>query len=88
MKPTFIGIAGGTGSGKTTVARMIQKSLGKDKTAIISMDSYYKDFPELSIEERKKLNYDHPSIFDIDLLKKHLEDLSRGIPIKATSLFF
>ena len=83
MKPTFIGIAGGTGSGKTTVARMIQKSLGKDKTAIISMDSYYKDFPELSMEERKKLNYDHPSIFDIDLLKKHLEDLNQGIPIKV-----
>jgi uridine kinase len=83
MTPTFIGIAGGTGSGKTTVAKMIQKSLGKDKTAIISMDSYYKDFPDLSMEERKKLNYDHPSIFDIDLLKKHLEDLSQGIPIKV-----
>lgn len=82
MKPTFIGIAGGSGSGKTTVAKMIQKSLGKDKTAIISMDSYYKDFPDLTLEERKKLNYDHPSIFDIELLKKHLEDLKHGIPVK------
>ena len=63
MRPTFIGIAGGSGSGKTTVAKIIQRSLHKDKTAIISMDSYYKDFPDLTLEERKKLNYDHPSIF-------------------------
>jgi uridine kinase len=78
MKTTFIGVAGGTGSGKTTVAEIIMKSLGDKKTAIISMDSYYKDFPGLTLEERKKINYDHPSVFDIDLLENHIKDLREG----------
>jgi uridine kinase len=78
MKTTFIGVAGGTGSGKTTVAEIIMKSLGDKKTAIISMDSYYKDFPALTLEERKKINYDHPSVFDIDLLENHIKDLRKG----------
>jgi len=82
MKPTFIGIAGGTGSGKTTVAEIIRENLGDGKTAIISMDSYYRDFPGLTLEERKKINYDHPSVFDSELLEKHLKDLSKGKPIK------
>ena len=73
--PKFIGIAGGTGSGKTTVAELIQKEFGKDKCCIISMDSYYKDFPNLPLSERKKINYDHPSAFDIELFKKHLLQL-------------
>ncbi len=76
--PKFIGVAGGTGSGKTTVARIIQERLGKDKTTIISMDSYYKDFPNLSIKERKKINYDHPSAFDMALFKEHLNALKQG----------
>ncbi len=81
MKTTFIGIAGGTGSGKTTVAEIIKHSFHDDQTEIISMDSYYKDFPELSLEEKRKLNYDHPSVFDVDLLKQHLETLKNGLPI-------
>ncbi len=76
--PKFIGIAGGTGSGKTTVAKLIQKHFGREKCCIISMDSYYKNFPNLSIEERKKINYDHPSAFDIDLFTKHLRELKNG----------
>lgn len=83
MSITFIGIAGGTGSGKTTVAEIIQNSLGKGKSAIISMDSYYKDFPDLTFEEKKKLNYDHPSVFDIGLLKEHLIKLKEGESIKV-----
>ncbi len=78
MKTTFIGIAGGTGSGKTTVAEIIRENIGNDKAFIISMDSYYRDFPELSFEERRKLNYDHPSIFDVELLEAHLRDLKNG----------
>jgi uridine kinase len=80
---TFIGIAGGTGSGKTTVAEIIKKNLKETETAIISMDSYYKDFPSLSLAERKKLNYDHPSIFDIELLSHHLNELKSGNDIKV-----
>lgn len=83
MRQTFIGIAGGTGSGKTTVAEMIRQSLGKNQTAIITMDSYYKDFPELTIDEKRKINYDHPSVFDIELLKKHLEQLKNGESINV-----
>ncbi len=85
---TFIGVAGGTGSGKTTVADIIKKSLRNTETAIISMDSYYKDFPGLSLEERKKINYDHPSIFDIELLRKHLSELQKGNPIKVPRYSF
>ncbi len=85
---TFIGIAGGTGSGKTTVAEMVQHSLGKEQTAIISMDSYYKDFPELTLEEKSKLNYDHPSVFDIDLLKGHLGQLQKGESISVPKYSF
>ncbi len=83
MRQTFIGIAGGTGSGKTTVAEMIKQSLGKNQTAIITMDSYYKDFPELTIDEKRKINYDHPSVFDIELLKKHLQQLKNGESIEV-----
>jgi uridine kinase len=82
MKPTFIGVAGGTGSGKTTVAEIIRKNLGDEKTAIISMDSYYRDFPNLTLEERKKINYDHPSVFDVKLLEKHLKELNKEKPIQ------
>ncbi len=76
--PTFIGISGGTGSGKTTVAELIQKKFGKNKTCIISMDSYYKNFPNLTIDRRKRINYDHPSAFDIELFKKQLLELKSG----------
>ncbi len=86
--PKFIGIAGGTGSGKTTVAEIIQKHFGKEKCCIISMDSYYKDFPELSLEERKKINYDHPFAFDIDLFKKHLNKLKNGECVKIPEYSF
>ncbi|MGB9694498.1 MAG: uridine kinase [Caldisericaceae bacterium] len=83
MKPTFIGIAGGTGSGKTTVAQIIRKNFKDTETAIISMDSYYKDFQNLTLDERKKLNYDHPSIFDFELLCSHLAELRKGNSIKV-----
>jgi uridine kinase len=86
--PKFIGIAGGTGSGKTTVAKIIQQKLGSDKTCIISMDSYYKDFPNLSIAERKKINYDHPSAFDINLFKEHLAQLKNGKCIEVPQYSF
>lgn len=74
-KPILIGIAGGTGSGKSTVTKEIFKSIPEANVAIIEQDSYYKDQSHLSFEERVKTNYDHPFAFDNDLLIKHLKDL-------------
>ncbi|BES65346.1 uridine kinase [Gottschalkiaceae bacterium SANA] len=77
-KPVFIGIAGGTGSGKSTVARAVFQSMPASSIAVIEQDSYYRDQSELSYEERVKTNYDHPLAFDNDLLIQHLKQLSEG----------
>ncbi|PAB60932.1 uridine kinase [Anaeromicrobium sediminis] len=74
-RPILIGITGGTGSGKSTVAKAIFESLPQTNISIIEQDSYYKDQTHLSMEERIKTNYDHPLAFDSDLLNKHLIDL-------------
>jgi uridine kinase len=76
LKPLIIGIAGGSGSGKSTVARNVADFLTTSSVAFIDMDAYYKNFSSLSLEERKKLNWDHPDAFDYDLLCAHLEALS------------
>lgn len=74
----IIGIAGGTGSGKTTVVAQIVKELPKDEVCIISQDSYYHDTSHLSLEERRKINFDHPKAIDFDLLVSHLQELRNG----------
>lgn len=74
----IIGIAGGSGSGKSTVARRIAESLHGARVAFIDMDAYYRDHQELSLEERRALNWDHPDAFDLDLLADHLARLARG----------
>ncbi|NMO96457.1 uridine kinase [Paenibacillus lemnae] len=79
----IIGIAGGTGSGKTTVARSVIDRLGPDKVTFVSQDNYYKDNPHLSFAEREKINYDHPFAFDTALLVQHLELLKSGQPAQA-----
>ncbi|WDV44115.1 uridine kinase [Clostridiaceae bacterium M8S5] len=81
-KPILIGITGGTGSGKSTVASSIFKSLPKKNIAIIEHDSYYKDQSDLTPDERCKTNYDHPFAFDNDLLISHLKDLLNGKSIE------
>lgn len=73
-----IGIAGGTGSGKTTVARRILKRIGTEHVALLSQDSYYKHQPDLTKEERAQVNYDHPNSFDNGLLIEHLRELRQG----------
>jgi len=73
-----IGIAGGTGSGKTTVARKLGESLPPGRCVAIDHDSYYKDRGHLSPEERRKINYDHPDALDSDLLAEHLRMLREG----------
>ncbi|OAB42275.1 uridine kinase [Paenibacillus glacialis] len=74
----IIGIAGGTGSGKTTVARSVIERLGSDKMTFISQDNYYKDHSHLSMAERESINYDHPLAFDNELLIEHLSCLKSG----------
>lgn len=74
----IIGIAGGTGSGKTTVARSVIDRLGSDKVTFISQDNYYKDHLHLSLAERATINYDHPLVFDNELLIEHLNLLKEG----------
>ncbi|MEK5234320.1 uridine kinase [Paenibacillus sp. FSL L8-0470] len=74
----IIGIAGGTGSGKTTVARSVIDRLGTDKVTFISQDNYYKDHSYLSMAERGAINYDHPLAFDTELLIEHLDCLKAG----------
>jgi uridine kinase len=81
VKPLIIGIAGGTGSGKTTVARKIAKALPNASVAFLDMDGYYRDFSHLPMEERRKINWDHPETFDRDLFVSHLEQLARGEPV-------
>lgn len=77
----IIGIAGGSGSGKTTVVNKIIKGLPKNSVSVISQDSYYKDNGHLSDEEKKKINFDHPASIEFELLNKHLETLISGEPI-------
>jgi len=74
----ILGIAGGTGSGKTTVVNQIVKQLPTDEVCVISQDSYYKATDSLSYEERTKINFDHPRAIDFDLLIKHLNELKKG----------
>jgi uridine kinase len=81
LKPLIIGIAGGSGSGKSTVARNVAELLTTSSVAFIDMDAYYKNFTGLSLDERRKLNWDHPDAFDYDLLCSHLEALSNRNPI-------
>lgn len=74
----IIGIAGGTGSGKTTVVNQIIEELKNEEVDVISQDHYYQDLSHLNMEERVKTNFDHPKSIDFDLLVKHLQELREG----------
>ncbi len=81
----IIGIAGGTGSGKTTVVRKIIEQLPEGEVTVLPQDSYYKDNSDISIEERKKLNFDHPESIEWDLLINHLKKLKNNESIEMPS---
>src|SRR3970282_1467126 len=77
----LVGIAGGTGSGKTSFAQKILERLGSERCATIAQDSYYRDDSGLSPEDRAAINYDHPDAFDTSLLIQDLRDLKAGRPV-------
>ena len=82
QKTTIIGIAGGTGSGKTTVVKNIVNALPPHYVAVVPLDSYYNDTSDMTEEERHAINFDHPDAFDWKLLAKHVNDLRNGIAIE------
>jgi uridine kinase len=84
----IVGIAGGSGSGKSTVARRIARSLAAPQVAFIDMDAYYKDFSHLPMDERRRVNWDHPEAFDVDLLVQHLDLLRDGHAIDKPTYDF
>jgi uridine kinase len=81
--PVIIGIAGGTGSGKTSIARAIYDRVGPDRIEWISHDSYYRNFEGLSPEERHHINFDHPDSLETELLARHIDVLSKGAAVDA-----
>ena len=83
MTPFLIGIAGGTGSGKTTVANAIVKRVGQERIAILSHDSYYRDFVDLPKDILERQNFDHPDSLESELLARHLKALKRGMVVET-----
>jgi len=81
-RPLFIAIAGGSGSGKTTIAQSVVDIVGRDSVVYLQQDAYYRDQSHLSFEERTRINYDHPDTFEFELLVEHLDALRDGHSIE------
>ena len=88
MKPLIIGVAGGSGSGKSTVSRNVAKAIRTDSLAFIDMDAYYINYAHLPYDERRKINWDHPDAFDWELLVAQLTRLAAGEPIEKPEYDF
>ncbi len=82
MNVTVIGVAGGTGSGKSTLVKRLQEAFCEEDVATLCHDYYYKAHPELTYEERTKLNYDHPQAFDTEMMVEHIRTLKSLVPIE------
>ena len=82
MDVTVIGVAGGTGSGKSTLIKRLHDAFKGDDVATICHDYYYKAHPELTYEERTRLNYDHPQAFDTEMMVEHIRTLKNNVPIE------
>lgn len=87
-RPFVIGVAGGSGSGKTTVTRRVIETVGASGVAVLSQDNYYRDQSDIAPEARRATNYDHPAAFDWALLRSHLDALLSGVPIDMPSYDF
>jgi uridine kinase len=88
MASFVIGVAGGSGSGKTTVVRRIVDSLGPEQVTLLDHDRYYRDRNDLRLEERAALNYDHPDALETDLLVQHVRALKSGTPVNVPQYDF
>ena len=88
MEVTVIGVAGGTGSGKSTLVRQLQEAFREEDVATLCHDYYYKAHPELTYEERTKLNYDHPDAFDTWLMVEHIKALKEGKTVECPTYSF
>jgi uridine kinase len=87
-KPFVIGVAGGSGSGKSTVTREVLASIGPDMAAVVMQDDYYLDQTHMTPEDRRKTNYDHPDAFDWPLMMQHVQALRRGEAIEMPEYDF
>ena len=81
----MLGVAGGSGSGKTTVAERLEELLGPESLVLVRLDSYYRTRDDLPLAERERMNYDHPDAFDWALLVHHVRTLCAGLPVAASS---
>jgi uridine kinase len=81
-RPLFVAIAGGSGSGKTTIARSVVDLVGRDKVIYLQQDAYYRAQPDLSLDERTRINYDHPDAIEMGLMIEHLDGLREGKSIE------
>lgn len=87
-RPVTIGVAGGTGSGKTTVSNQIVERVGQKHIAHLPHDAYYKDFTTLTDEERERINFDHPDSLDTDLMIQHIQQLQHGKTVQIPTYDF
>ncbi len=87
-RPYFVGVVGGTGSGKTTVAKRLTEALPRGSAVTLQHDSYYRPHPELSVDQRDRLNFDHPEALDNELLAQHLDALRAGSAIDVPQYDF
>ncbi|RTK97354.1 MAG: uridine kinase [Neisseriaceae bacterium] len=88
MKPFIIGVAGGSGSGKSTVTEQIVRAVGADNVTVFIQDNFYIDRSSLTMEERDKINFDHPDALDWELMNKLFGDLTNGLPIEMPQYDF
>ncbi len=87
-RPAIIGVAGGSGSGKTALCQGILRQVGEEHISYLSHDSYYRDYPHLALAERRKINYDHPDALENELLRTHLKALKAGCAVEVPSYDF
>lgn len=82
LAAVLIGLAGGTGSGKTSIAEALQNEVGRDEVVVLEQDSYYHDLSHLPLEERAKMNFDHPDSVDFERMRQDLEEMLNGRPVE------
>lgn len=78
----IIGICGGTGSGKTTIARAIVQTVGRERVVLVEQDAYYRNLADMPLDERRQANFDHPDAIDSDMLVNHIMRLKQGLPVE------